>query len=693
MVQQYNPSVRDRPINQTMVRVGTTSDSFGGAEGRAMADLGRGIGRVGEALMLRDRVERDSRNRLRDAELQTQLAEASYSTDGYFSKTGVNALGQNREEYMKTLDRITEQQASQISDPQEREDFLAAAELRKAQYAEAAFKHESGQSRDTAIASYDSSRLAAEERALLNYNDDDLFEEALAEAVGFAREQGAFVGTDSATQGEVERQIVSNTLRSRAIIMADKDPTAAMAYIEKEKASGRLTVEHARELEDNLEPLVIQHNAEQMVRKHTVTVNTPVGSPQGNLATIIAAESAGNPNAQNPDSSAGGLLQITDATMRKFLGTLEREGRLTPAELAMTPEERMRLRFDKDWVARNGDRWMEELSAPLRNIGKPVTLGNQYVVHHMGPGGGPALLTAGAGERAADVYARNGWSWSAVVRDNPRLFTENMTAAQAVAALHQYVGSKTGLGAGANGSGTVGFNAAAALAEANQIEDPDQRAATIAAIQTRQAELQTQQLAEQGAAIEAATNRYVETGSTTLTTQEKLTLGDAGLSAFTTFVERDRTNTLADNPVLVDSLLTMAASVDQRTQKEFVQPGYLEQFRHEMTRSQYASLLDTRRALSSQLEGQRVSDEAKLANPSLAVTVSDDDMAYAKEAYTAASGEAGDKQEEATRSLEMRRRLQKLYEQFYVEKRREPSPSERRAMVDSLMLPTKTGGW
>lgn len=104
---------------------------------------------------------------------------------------------------------------------------------------------------------------------------------------------------------------------------------------------------------------------------------------------IIARESAGDPNATNPRSSAGGLGQFVDST---WLDMLSRhrpdlvQGR-SKADL-------LQLKFDPQLSKEMTGAYADENNAVLSKAGIPITPGSTYLAHFAGPQGALKVLSS-----------------------------------------------------------------------------------------------------------------------------------------------------------------------------------------------------------------------------------------------------------------------------------------------------------
>lgn len=104
---------------------------------------------------------------------------------------------------------------------------------------------------------------------------------------------------------------------------------------------------------------------------------------------IIGAESGGNPNATNPNSSAMGAGQFINATWLDLIGKYR-------PDLAQgkSPAQILALRSDPDVSRQMVRAYANENTNILGNAGLPATAGNLYLAHFAGPGGAVNVLKA-----------------------------------------------------------------------------------------------------------------------------------------------------------------------------------------------------------------------------------------------------------------------------------------------------------
>lgn len=135
----------------------------------------------------------------------------------------------------------------------------------------------------------------------------------------------------------------------------------------------------------------------------------------GLIDSIIGAESGGDPNARNPNSSASGAGQFISST---WLDTLKAarpdlaQGKSDDELLALRSDPQLSRQMTEAYAAQNG--------AILSKAGHPVTPGNTYLAHFAGPQGAVSVLSADPATPIAEVLT------PAAVKANP--FLQGMTA-------------------------------------------------------------------------------------------------------------------------------------------------------------------------------------------------------------------------------------------------------------------------
>jgi hypothetical protein len=178
----------------------------------------------------------------------------------------------------------------------------------------------------------------------------------------------------------------------------------------------------------------------------------------GLIDSIIGAESGGNPNASNPNSSASGLGQFIDST---WLSTI----RAHRPDLAGQPDaDLLALKSDPQLSREMTGAYASDNQAILSKAGFPVTGGNTYLAHFAGPGGAVSVLSADPSTPVSQILPH-------AMGANP--FLQGMTAGD----LRAWAERKVGGGQGAPAASATRLGAIPAQPAPMFPQAPQQQAA------------------------------------------------------------------------------------------------------------------------------------------------------------------------------------------------------------------------
>lgn len=130
--------------------------------------------------------------------------------------------------------------------------------------------------------------------------------------------------------------------------------------------------------------------------------------------SIIGAESGGNADARNPNSSASGLGQFIDATWLAML-TKHRP------DIQGSPDQLLALKSDPQLSREMTEAYAADNGKILTGAGYEASPGNTYLAHFAGPQGAVKVLSADPTAPVSDILG------AAAVKANP--FLQGMTAA------------------------------------------------------------------------------------------------------------------------------------------------------------------------------------------------------------------------------------------------------------------------
>lgn len=183
--------------------------------------------------------------------------------------------------------------------------------------------------------------------------------------------------------------------------------------------------------------------------------NNPDAPSPAYFDAVKAAESGGNPNARNPNSTAGGLYQFTEGTWNDLAGR-------NPG-LGLTPDGR----FDPQQQERAMRAFTDQNAGVLSDAGIPINPSNLYAAHFLGAGGASGVL------RLPDEAPISTAVSPAAIKANP--FLANMTAKD----FRNWAESKVGGASAASGGRTQGSGPSLqqlAAAASDPFMNPGQRA-------------------------------------------------------------------------------------------------------------------------------------------------------------------------------------------------------------------------
>lgn len=159
------------------------------------------------------------------------------------------------------------------------------------------------------------------------------------------------------------------------------------------------------------------------------------------VSRVVKAESGGNPNAKNPNSSATGAGQFIESTWTALFQ------KYFPERAAdMTQGAILALRKDADVSRTMIELYARENARALQKSGQAVTEANLHLAHFLGAGGAAKVLGAKPGASIADLFTDK--AGRQAIAANPTILGKGSTRESVLA----YATKR----AGGNGKGGVG---------------------------------------------------------------------------------------------------------------------------------------------------------------------------------------------------------------------------------------------
>jgi hypothetical protein len=155
--------------------------------------------------------------------------------------------------------------------------------------------------------------------------------------------------------------------------------------------------------------------------------------------SVIQAESGGDPNSKDPNSSASGPAGFINST---FLDVVRRH--FPEIAQGKSDADILALKTDPALAGQAADAYAADNAAILSRAGLPVTDGSKYLAHFAGPQGAVKILQADPNAPATDILG------PAAAKANP--FLAGMTAQ----GLQAWAAKKAGVTLPAGGQGPQG---------------------------------------------------------------------------------------------------------------------------------------------------------------------------------------------------------------------------------------------
>lgn len=634
----YKDSARLRVPNQTQEAQVNTAAGFGAQVGQSLNSVAQGGIDVAQAMDARDQIRAKADS---DAAFNEYMhARRSILRDpetGYLNQEGENALGK-RETLAQRLQSARSTVEKGMS-PRALKAFKDRADALDQQAAESAIIHESSQLKAYSTAASNAAISAALEEAGLFYDDTRASDKFLGEALAETRAQAAREGWPKEQLDLRLATLTSEVTVNRAIRLAETNPAAVDDFLTQN--ADRMLPNAAHDLRVKLKPIINDAKARAIVDPMLAGMSGGEDS-LGVPTWLAAAESGNNSNAANPMSSARGRVQFIDGTYLQYVDRVVQNGGAQWA-VGLTREEILATRSDPQKEAEIYRAFRQDNQNMLTGAGYAVSPRNEYIMHHLGGGGGLALLdaekynpgqtmrafltSAHGAKKADEMIAANPWMQGKTVRSALNWFERKAGGNRAVA------------------------NPADAYRQAMQIEDPDVRERAVAMIDQRMAVSEKADAYEREQAMDGAYQAIVTQGimPEQLPIEQQLLLGPSGMSTMMAAAQAYATGSDIHNEDHYLNLWDMANSTDPSARQEFLDMD-LNESAADLSQS---ALLGLKKM---QVEMRGLAEERKNASPGdLIYDVEDFPKVYntVKDQYQAATGyrpgQASNSREESER--------------------------------------------
>jgi len=665
-IPRLNEQVRLRGRNQQNRTTQTSGAQLDGGMGEALQNLGKGIMDVALAKDFRDglHAEADARKglgKLRDAERAIMRDPET----GYLLQQGGNALGEARDQTVESFEDARERIAGTLS-PRARKLFEVEADKLGTRVKDLTINHEGVQLKNYTNAELAASAQDLVDSAVSNHTREDLFQEDVNGAVAEVRRLAALNGDGpEATEDKIEG-VLDAAHSGRVVALANDDPVAAWDYLQANK--DKIGTDNWQKLHDQLRPAWVAQRARNWVGEQNVDVENNRFTRLGIPKFIYTPESGGDVNAQNPNGSAGGVVQFTKGTYLDLVKQMQKDG-AAAWSVGMSDQQILETRFGEENLEKVAEvyrTFRRNNQNALNGAGVPITPRTEYMAHHFGAQGAIDLWQAAlSGETSKSLkqhlietkgeqtqkqwFAQNAWMKGKTVGGAMDWFSRKTQTENVVA---------PGI----------------AMAEAAAIEDPELRAAVMQELQLRMEAEDMAKTAQQKQANEEAWKQYEQTGDVTEISEDVLQRAGFGTrNAIREQQQKDMRGIDTTVPATYDEIDEIA----YEDPDEFMKMDLSER-RSELSSGDYATLLELQREMKADRDKIAAQGRSAIVYPA------DDREADLKTLKDQFKREMG---EDLTRWPDFQQQMRGRMRRFADKEGRPPEPSELQRMMDALMIP------
>lgn len=316
MVETYSPGGTQRTQAQRMPSV--TADDFGGAQARAMTQVGGAIQQTGVKMMAIEEQEaaRDRAARVTDAtnKAATEMRTKLYGPGGYMERTGTNADGLS-DAVGKDVKTLGESYGGQFQTREEQDAFKKVWGAYEQSALDNITQHEFKQRQAVRTTTKTAALSGIQDDVIKSYDNP----EALKTQFDLARTlvRANVDGLPQQAVENMERETVSALNLQVIQRMAQDDPGKALDYYESHKGEINGT-DHAQ-----AQKIIGQIDNIRDVR---MTVDEAIGAGPGGdvMRALVNAETGGeaDPSAAVSSAGAAGVAQVMPGTAREVARSL-----------------------------------------------------------------------------------------------------------------------------------------------------------------------------------------------------------------------------------------------------------------------------------------------------------------------------------------------------------------------------------
>lgn len=228
-VPDYQPSVQQRPIDQTEFSVRASPDDFGAGVGRGVMQLAQGASNLGDSFSAVRDLEDTARAKDADNKFADWARERMYGDGGFMTLEGRNAVDSRN-----SFDNEAEEKRKEFGQgltAGAANKYQTASRARLQSIYQQSIVHSANERKTWFKEASDARVSTFADDALVNYGDTNAVTKNIAAGLLELREKGHMEGWDADTQKAHEADFVSGIHKNITLRMAQDDPIAAEKYM------------------------------------------------------------------------------------------------------------------------------------------------------------------------------------------------------------------------------------------------------------------------------------------------------------------------------------------------------------------------------------------------------------------------------------------------------------------------------